>query len=59
MVDTPGFGDAIDNSDCWDPVLHYVESRVSIFKIFIIVLLKISEKIHTYCHRRSGGRGKG
>ena len=29
VVDTPGFGDAIDNSDCWDPVLHYVESRVT------------------------------
>jgi len=31
VVDTPGFGDAIDNSDCWDPVLHYVESRYEEF----------------------------
>ena len=40
VVDTPGFGDAIDNSNCWDPVLHYVESRVS-FKL--IVLKNINE----------------
>jgi septin 7 len=31
VVDTPGFGDAIDNSDCWEPVLHYVESRYEEF----------------------------
>jgi len=31
VVDTPGFGDAIDNSNCWDPVLHYVESRYEEF----------------------------
>jgi len=27
LVDTPGFGDAIDNSGCWDSVLSYVESQ--------------------------------
>ncbi|XP_076373096.1 septin-7-like isoform X3 [Tachypleus tridentatus] len=27
IVDTPGFGDAVDNSQCWHPVLDYVESR--------------------------------
>ncbi|XP_050537541.1 septin-7 isoform X5 [Daktulosphaira vitifoliae] len=27
IVDTPGFGDAVDNSDCWQPVLEYIESR--------------------------------
>ncbi|XP_060871768.1 septin-7 isoform X2 [Metopolophium dirhodum] len=27
VVDTPGFGDAVDNSDCWQPVLEYIESR--------------------------------
>jgi len=31
VVDPPGFGDAIDNSNCWDPVLHYVESRYEEF----------------------------
>ncbi|KAL8183697.1 UNVERIFIED_CONTAM: Septin 4 [Gekko kuhli] len=27
IVDTPGFGDALDNSNCWQPVLDYVDSR--------------------------------
>ncbi|KAH8360205.1 hypothetical protein KR093_011401 [Drosophila rubida] len=27
VVDTPGFGDAIDNSNCWAPILEYVESK--------------------------------
>ena len=30
-VDTPGFGDAVDNSSCWEPVLHYVESQYEAF----------------------------
>ncbi len=31
IVDTPGFGDAVDNSDCWDPVISYVESQYEAF----------------------------
>lgn len=31
IVDTPGFGDAIDNSNCWDSVLGYVESQYEAF----------------------------
>merc|ERR1711962_1270745 len=31
IVDTPGFGDAVDNSTCWDPVLNYVESQYESF----------------------------
>ena len=31
IVDTPGFGDAVDNSSCWDPVLTYVESQYEAF----------------------------
>lgn len=27
VVDTPGFGDAVDNSDCWQPIIDYIESR--------------------------------
>ncbi|XP_008477879.1 protein peanut-like, partial [Diaphorina citri] len=26
VVDTPGFGDAVDNSDCWQPVINYIEN---------------------------------
>ena len=31
VVDTPGFGDAVDNSGCWDPVTHYVEAQYEAF----------------------------
>ncbi|KDR23844.1 Protein peanut [Zootermopsis nevadensis] len=27
VVDTPGFGDAVDNSNCWLPVIDYIESK--------------------------------
>jgi len=31
IVDTPGFGDAVDNSNCWDPVISFVESQYEAF----------------------------
>ena len=31
IVDTPGFGDAVDNSDCWEPVINFVESQYEAF----------------------------
>jgi len=31
IVDTPGFGDAVDNSNCWDPVISFVESQYEKF----------------------------
>ncbi|XP_054416715.1 septin-7-like isoform X1 [Pongo abelii] len=27
IVDTPGFGDAVDNSNCWQPVINYIDSK--------------------------------
>lgn len=27
VVDTPGFGDAVDNSECWQPITDYIESK--------------------------------
>lgn len=27
MVDTPGFGDAVDNSNCWSPIIEFIESK--------------------------------
>ncbi|CAH8451869.1 unnamed protein product [Schistosoma curassoni] len=27
LIDTPGFGDCIDNTNCWQPVLDYIISR--------------------------------
>ncbi|XP_020781633.2 LOW QUALITY PROTEIN: septin-7, partial [Boleophthalmus pectinirostris] len=27
IVDTPGFGDAVDNSNCWQPVIDYIDNK--------------------------------
>ncbi|XP_055319238.1 septin-7 isoform X11 [Sitodiplosis mosellana] len=27
VVDTPGFGDAVDNSNCWVPIIDFVEAK--------------------------------
>ncbi|CAF1292266.1 unnamed protein product, partial [Didymodactylos carnosus] len=31
IVDTPGFGDAVDNSNCWQPILDYIDSKYEEF----------------------------
>lgn len=31
MVDTPGFGDAVDNSNCWTPIIEFIESKYEDF----------------------------
>ena len=31
VVDTPGFGDAVDNSDCWQPIIDYVDKQFEDF----------------------------
>ena len=27
LTDTPGFGDAVDNTDSWDPIVAYITQR--------------------------------
>merc|ERR1719410_2164999 len=27
VIDTPGFGEAVDNTECWTPILDYVEDQ--------------------------------
>ncbi|CAH8665589.1 unnamed protein product [Dicrocoelium dendriticum] len=27
LVDTPGFGDAVDNTDCWQPIIDYIDAQ--------------------------------
>ncbi|XP_064598710.1 septin-7-like isoform X2 [Liolophura sinensis] len=27
IVDTPGFGDAVDNSNCWQPITDFIDSK--------------------------------
>ena len=31
IIDTPGFGDLVDNTDCWKPVLQYVQDQYANF----------------------------
>ena len=31
LVDTPGFGELVDNTECWDPILNYIDSRYEEF----------------------------
>ncbi|XP_075911230.1 septin-7-like [Petromyzon marinus] len=31
VVDTPGFGDAVDNSNCWQPVIDFIDSKFEDF----------------------------
>jgi len=31
VVDTPGYGDAVDNTNCWDPILEYIEEQFDNF----------------------------
>lgn len=42
VVDTPGFGDAVDNSNCWQPIIDYIESRFDILsETYLIILVRI------------------
>ncbi|RDD46993.1 Septin-7 [Trichoplax sp. H2] len=27
LIDTPGFGDAIDNTNCWQPIIDFIQKR--------------------------------
>ena len=45
-VDTPGFGDAVDNSSCWEPVLHYVESQ---YEAFLEAETKVFPRLFYFC----------
>ena len=27
VIDTPGFGEAVDNSECWNPIVDYIEDQ--------------------------------
>ncbi|XP_076325480.1 septin-7-like isoform X2 [Tachypleus tridentatus] len=31
IVDTPGFGDAVDNSECWQPIVDFIDSKYEDF----------------------------
>jgi septin 7 len=27
LIDTPGYGDLVDNTNCWQPIVDYIEAR--------------------------------
>ena len=27
VIDTPGYGDLVDNTDCWVPIIDYIEEQ--------------------------------
>lgn len=31
VVDTPGFGDAVNNSECWAPIIDFIETKYEEF----------------------------
>ncbi|XP_022242264.1 septin-7-like isoform X3 [Limulus polyphemus] len=31
IVDTPGFGDAVDNSECWQPIVDFIDTKYEDF----------------------------
>jgi len=31
LVDTPGYGDLIDNEHCWEPIVRYIKDQYSIY----------------------------
>ena len=31
VVDTPGFGDGVDNTDCWQPIIKHVDEQFNTF----------------------------
>ncbi|CBY39592.1 unnamed protein product [Oikopleura dioica] len=31
IVDTPGFGDEVNNDKCWDPIIEFIESQFELF----------------------------
>ena len=42
LVDTPGFGDAIDNTNCWVPVVEYIERQ---FENYFEVEMKVDRDL--------------
>ena len=33
IVDTPGYGDQVNNEGCWEPIVRYVRSTLSCYKV--------------------------
>ena len=44
VVDTPGFGDGVDNTGCWEPIIQYVDQQ---FNMFLEAETQVSTNIST------------
>lgn len=42
VVDTPGYGESIDNSNCWQPLVDYVDAR---YEEYLIAESKINREL--------------
>ncbi|ESN94549.1 hypothetical protein HELRODRAFT_185119 [Helobdella robusta] len=50
IVDTPGFGDAVNNSNCWQPVVEYIDSQYNAFlNAESRVIRQVSEDTRVHC----------
>lgn len=48
VVDTPGFGESIDNSNCWQPIVDYIDNK---YEEFLIAESKINRELPIPDHR--------
>lgn len=48
VIDTPGFGESIDNSNCWQPLVDYVDAR---YEEYLIAESKINRELPIPDHR--------
>jgi len=42
VVDTPGFGDSIDNTNCWTPIIDYIDSK---YEDYLSAESKVNRKL--------------
>jgi septin 7 len=42
VVDTPGFGESIDNTNCWQPIIDYIDAK---YEDFLSAESKINRKL--------------
>jgi len=50
VVDTPGFGDNVNNDKCWEPIQEYIDSQ---FELYLNQESRVNRPVHipdTRCH---------
>ena len=50
IVDTPGFGDAVNNEQCWKPVEEFVDSQFEqYFKVTMATKKRLTTLLSKFC----------